>query len=239
MSDLLPTADEPVKLIHGDCMDVLPSLVGKVDALVTDPPYGITHMTSHGASWQNTQIANDQNTMARDSVVEWAEERGIPWVCFGTWKQNAPDATRATLVWDKGPAFGMGDLSFPWKGSWEEIYIGGPGWKGKRDEGVIRGHLVVSWESKGRVHPHQKPESLIRYLLGKLTDANVILDPFMGSGTTGVACVQTGRRFIGIEIDATHFATAQRRINEALGVGSLFPAAKPVAANLFDGASPT
>jgi site-specific DNA-methyltransferase (adenine-specific) len=75
----------------------------------------------------------------------------------------------------------------------------------------------------------------MRYLVGKLTNpGDTILDPFMGSGSTGVACMQTGRRFIGVEIDATHYATARRRINDALGVGGLFgpaPAAAP--AELF------
>src|SRR4051794_16094488 len=102
----------------------------------------------------------------------------------------------------------MGDLSFPWKASWEEIYVGGPGWRGSRDEGVLRGPVVVSWESRGRVHPHEKPVWLISRLLAKLPPGGIVLDPFMGSGTTGVACLQTGHRFIGVELDPHYFAVA-------------------------------
>lgn len=206
---------EGVVLYHADCLTILPELAaGSVDAVVTDPPYGIEHETNHGASWERTQIAGDSNTAVRDFVIAWCDGR-IPWACFGTWKIGTPASARGVLVWDKGPAFGMGDLSFPWKASWEEIAIGGPGWTGYRDEGVIRGHLVVTWESKGRVHPHQKPVSLIRHLLGKLPMALTICDPTAGSGTTGVACIQTGRRFCGIEIEESYCDIAAKRMEKA------------------------
>ena len=212
-----------IELIHGDCLAVLPTLPdGIVSAIVTDPPYGIEHQTNYGASWSGRQIANDANTFFRDAVIEWAESKQLPWAVFGTWKIPAPLKTRVTLVWDKGPAFGMGDLSLPWKSSWEEIYIGGKGWVGKRDEGVLHGYMVVSWESKGRKHPHQKPVSLIKRLLSKLPSGFVIFDPFMGSGTTGVACAETGRRFIGCEIDKAYFDLAASRIRAAAAKGSLF-----------------
>ena len=69
---------------------------------------------------------------------------------------------------------------------------------------------------KKRVHPTQKPIELMSKIIQDFTkEGDTILDPFMGSGTTGVACVQTGRNFIGIEIDPTYFAIAERRIKEA------------------------
>jgi hypothetical protein len=120
------------------------------------------------------------------------------------------------------PAFGMGDLRFPWKGSWELIYVKGNTWRGRRDEGVLRGHIQVSWESHGRSHPHQKPVSLIEALLEKLPDGSLILDPFMGSGTTGVAALRLGHRFIGIELDLHHFTTACERISEAYKQPDMF-----------------
>lgn len=205
-----------IDLRCGDCLELMRALPsGSVDAVITDPPYGINHSTNHGASWSGFEIENDDDTTARDSVIAWAEQRGITWACFGSWKRPKPQSTRGVLIWDKGAAFGMGDLSFPFKMSFEEIYIGGNGWQGKRDEAVLRNHMVVSWESKGRVHQHQKPSSLIEYLLMKLPNAQTILDPFMGSGTTGVACVKLGRSFIGYEINPDYFAIAQRRIAEA------------------------
>lgn len=202
-----------ILLIHGDCLEIIPRLRAKIDAVVTDPPYGIRHSSSYGASWANTEIKGDTDTSARDKIVSMFPE--IPLAIFGTWKTQPVDRVRAVLVWDKGPAFGMGDLSIPWKPSWELIYICGSGWTGKRDEGVLRGHLVVSWESKGRCHPHQKPVSLIETLLKKIPHAKTILDPFMGSGSTGVACLNLGRNFIGIEQNRAYFRIAQRRLRAA------------------------
>jgi DNA modification methylase len=194
------------RLYHGDCLEILPHLE-PADAVVTDPPYGINHSSSHGASWQNTTIVGDNDTTLRDNVIEKFSCAAV----FGTWKTPPIKNIRGCLVWDKGPAFGMGDLSFPWKPSWEQIYIKGNLWEGKRDEGVIRKHIQVSWESKGRKHPHQKPTSLIVYLLKKTT-AKTILDPFLGSGTTAVACERLKRRWIGIEIEEKYCQIAVKRI---------------------------
>ena len=204
-------------LYLGDCLAVLPTL-GPVDAVVTDPPYGISHSSNYGASWQGRQIASDQDTTARDLALA-----PFPNVAaFGTWKTPPIDGTKGCLVWDKGPAFGMGDLSFPWKGSWELIYVRGRIWKGSRDEGVLRGHIQVSWESAGRAHPHAKPVSLICALLGKIPHKATILDPFMGSGTTLVACARLGRKGIGIEISEDYFEIACRRVEEAYRQPDLF-----------------
>ena len=129
----------------------------------------------------------------------------------------------------------MGDLSFPWKPSWELIYIRGNAWRGSRDEGVLRGHVQVSWETQfkgsgereARSHPHQKPVSIIEVLLRKIDPDCVVLDPFMGAGTTGVACANLGRSFIGIEIEPKYFDIARRRISKALSSPRL-PLDEPV-----------
>lgn len=204
-------------LYLGDCREILPTL-GKVDAVVTDPPYGINHVTSHGASWAGTRIAGDNDTTLRDEILGGFENVAS----FGTWKTPPIRGAKGCLVFDKGPAFGMGDLSFPWKGSWELIYIRGKIWRGRRDEGVLRGHVQWSWETRAasmhheaRCHPHQKPVSLLCELINKLPTSCVVLDPFMGSGTTGIACTKLGRAFVGIEIEAKHFENARRRISEA------------------------
>jgi DNA modification methylase len=201
----------------GCAREIAPSLHRAV-VVITDPPYGISHSSNHGASWQGSRIAGDQDTSVRDEVLAGF----INVAAFGTWKTPPIADTKGTLVWDKGPAFGMGDLAFPWKGSFELIYVRGSIWTGSRDEGVLRGHIQVSWESKGRTHPHQKPVSLIEALLDKLPEPHTILDPFMGSGTTGVAAVKRGFPFTGIEIDPSHFETALRRISEALAAPSFF-----------------
>jgi DNA modification methylase len=212
-------------LYLGDCREVLP-LLPKVDAVVTDPPYGISHSSNHGASWERTQIAGDSDTSVRDAVLDGFQNVAA----FGTWKTPPIRDTKGCLVFDKGPAFGMGDLNFPWKGSFELIYVRGSLWRGKRDEGVLRGHVQVSWETQfkglgdreARSHPHQKPVSLCQALIGKLPNGCTILDPFMGSGTTGVACVRMGRSFIGIEIDPDHFNVACLRVAAAYAQPDMF-----------------
>ena len=110
----------------------------------------------------------------------------------------------------------MGDLAFPWKPSWELIYIRGDGWKGSRDEGVRRGPCVVSWESRGRCHPHQKPVWLMAYLLKKYPEAALILDPFAGSGTTLRAAKDMGRKSIGVEISEAYSEIAARRLEQGV-----------------------
>lgn len=212
-------------LYHGDCLDLLPALT--FDALVTDPPYGYSYESNHTAetttaAWMNTSIANDEDTSARDAVLALAGSR--PWLAFGAWRMPKPQGVRGVLVWDKGPASGMGDLSFPWKGSWEEIYVGGRGWAGRRDEGVLKGHWVVSRASMGRTHPNEKPVSLMRELMKKLKPRCTVLDPFMGSGTTGVAALDIGLRFVGVEIHRPYFDIACERIARAQAQGSLLQA---------------
>lgn len=206
-------------LYHGDCREVLPGLrlpLGDA-ACVVDPPYGIAHSSSHGASWENTEIANDRTTKVRDWIVDYLAP--LPMFVFGTWKVARPAATRAVLIWDKGPAFGMGDLSFPWKLSFEEIYVIGKGFRGKRDEGVIRGHIVPSWESLGRRHPHEKPVSLMSYLLNKLPDAKLVIDPCCGTGPVLQAAKLAGLPAVGCDVDEAHCETAANRLRQ----GVLFP----------------
>jgi hypothetical protein len=232
-------------LYLGDCRDVLPML-GKVDAvvdgakgicLVTDPPYGISHTSNHGASWAGTQIANDHSTEARDYVLALFSS---PALVFGSWKRPKPLGTHTVLIWDKGDAAGMGDLSVPWKPNHEEIYVIGKGFSGQRGAGILR-HTNITWESHGREHPHAKPVSLMCDLIQKCLPEWVILDPFMGSGTTGVAAVQMGRKFIGIEREPKYFNIACRRIEEAQKQGDMFitqPAKpKPVQPDFLKGAA--
>ena len=203
-------------LYLGDCLQLRQMFNDCV--AVTDPPYGINHSSGYGASWQNTQIQGDNDTSVRDCAL--APYSNV--AAFGTWKTPPIEGAKGCLVFDKGPAFGMGDLSFPWKPSWELIYIRGSIWRGSRDEGVLRGHIQVSWESHGRCHPHQKPVSLLEALLLKIPADHTILDPFMGSGTTGVACAKLGRKFIGIEIEPRYFDIACRRIEQAYAQPDMF-----------------
>lgn len=106
----------------------------------------------------------------------------------------------------------MGDLSFPWKPDFEEIYIIGKRFTGKRSSSVLKHNASIGSD---RCHPTEKPVPLMEELVGKVI-GQTIIDPFMGSGTTGVACVNLGRSFIGIEFEKKYFDTACRRIEEAV-----------------------
>lgn len=207
--------DGMVTIYCGDCREILPTL-GPVDVVITDPPYGINHSSAHGASWANTSIAGDADTSLRDAVLGPFSNVAA----FGTWKTPPLPGTVTCLVWDKGPAFGMGDLAVPWKPSWELVYIKGSGWSGRRDEGVLRGKIVVSWESRGRLHPHEKPADILQRIITKAREGTV-LDPFMGSGTTLVAAKNLGRKAIGIEIEERYCEIAAKRCSqEVLDLGA-------------------
>jgi DNA modification methylase len=204
--------DGAVTIYHGDCREILPGL--EFDVMVTDPPYGISHSSQGGpdgpASWGSDMICGDEDVSARDWAIEIMAGKSC--AVFGTWKSPRPIGTRGVLIWDKGTT-GMGDLSFPWKLSFEEIYIIGNGWTGKRDEGVIKGMAAPYSEAAGRVHPHEKSVALLKHLIGK-APAGVIVDPFMGSGTTLRAAKDLGRKAIGIEIEERYCEIAARRMRQ-------------------------
>jgi DNA modification methylase len=200
-----------IVIYNADCREVLPQLeIPDAALFIVDPPYGISHSSNQGASWERTTIANDDSTELRDWIIGFAD--GNPMLCFGSWKASRPSC-RAVLVWDKGPAFGMGDLSFPWKPSWEEIYVRGEGFCGRRDEGVIRGFSCVTWESKGRKHPHEKPPALLAYLMSK-HPSGMIVDPTMGSGSALRAAKDIGRKAIGIELEREYCDKAIDRLRQ-------------------------
>jgi len=185
-----------ITIFHGDCRELLPSI--KADVVVTDPPYGIRYASNHTgptttARWMNSEIAGDADTGARDFVLLQFNE----WACFGSYDAPAPGLSEDVLIWDKGPASGMGDLAWPWKRSWELVFVRGCGWSGSRDEGVLKGHHIVTRASMGRVHPNEKPVSLLRYLIGKHS-GEIILDPFMGSNTTWAGGSSASRSTTGI-----------------------------------------
>lgn len=214
----------PHRLILGDCLEVIPTL-GPVDAVVTDPPYGIDYKSGHATEdlWvSGRKIRNDHSVDARDEAIMLMH--GVPMLVFGSRRAPLPLACRMVLVWDKGPALGMGALDLPWKPSSEEIYVIGKGFVGSRDESnVIYCPPVQSMAKNGRKHPNEKPVALLQRLMKKVPDGT-ILDPFMGSGTTLVACQKLGRAGIGIELDPDYFEIACKRVDEAMRQPDLFVA---------------
>ncbi len=207
-------------LYQGDCLEVMPTL-GEFDAVVTDPPYGIGITKSNrlavsrgmgGVSWDD-----------KPASVSWLNTKSQTAIVWGGNYFDLPP-TRAPLVWDKNNA-GRDFADFEM--AWTNLDM------------VARRFVFRPMNMDGgKQHPTQKPVALMEWCLGFLPNAETILDPFMGSGTTGVACVNLGRSFTGIELDPGYFDIACKRIEEAYKQPRLFeePAPKPVQEQIsFDG----
>lgn len=191
---------EDVTLYLGDCREVLPTL-GKVDAVVTDPPYGIGFGSKHTSHSKNRGVILgewDNEIPDLSHIIDFAPNA----IIWGGERFNLP-IRRRWLTWvkpDAAPTFAS--TEFAWT---------------SQDKPAKHFVCAVGSVNHERVpHPTQKPLALMRWSLGFLPDALMVLDPFMGSGTTGVACVQLGRKFIGIELESGYFDIACRRIGDEL-----------------------
>lgn len=217
-------------LYLGDCLEVMPTL-GKVDAVVTDPPYGIGENHKKVASRGKLAKPTDYGEFNWDNEPASAKHISAILACsnnqiiFGGNYFHLPP-TSCWLVWDKQNGENdFADCELAWtnlKKAVRRIY-----W---RWNGMIR---------KGddyREHPTQKPVGVMEWCINQLpNETQTILDPFMGSGTTGVACVKLGRKFIGIELDEKYFDIACKRIEEAYQQPDLFiePTVKPTQEKLL------
>jgi DNA modification methylase len=250
-------------LYCGDCLEILPE-IGKVDAVVTDPPYGITNCKWDKAAdlsilWDNTNL-----------LISFCEE---PYT--STLILNNKKAFKEKLIWEKHRPANFGNAKYRHLKYTEEIIVmaksahtfnpqmqprtsdrvrqaqkgNSKQWRTNRKDtqevsfgtqyaprdwntfnpdlkypgNILRFPGVVSTAKEKTEHPTQKPLKLLEYLVLTYSNAKeLILDPFMGSGTTGVACIKSGRRFIGIEINEKYFDIACKRIAESMEQGKLF-----------------
>ncbi len=215
-----------VKLYLGDCLEIMKTIPDKsVDVVITDPPYGIDYQSC----WRDDKllwkpkIQNDTSPF-----IGWANDVGritrSAIYLFYRWdKQNefcdeivkAGFCIKSQIVWDK-IIQGMGDLTGGYAPQHENILFAtknGFRFPGRRPSTVIRQKRVFP---NDLLHPNEKPVALIQRLIEDSTIAgDTIMDFTMGSGTTGVACMLTGRNFIGIEIDPKYYAIAEKRIKDA------------------------
>ena len=209
------------KLYLGDCRDILPTL-SKVDAVVTDPPYGMKWNTdsSRFSGGHRDSVARRGQGRADWGVIAGDEVAfdPAPWLAFPKvimWGSNHYAArlpVGTTLVWIKRFDGGFGSFLSDAEVAWMK---GGHGVYCRRDTSLAA-------NATARNHPTEKPVGIMAWCIEKCGAAETVLDPFMGSGTTGVAAVQMGRDFIGIELDSEHFDTACRRIEQAQRQGDLF-----------------
>ena len=213
-----------IDLRLGDCLEILPTLAdNSVDAVITDPPYGINHKyESHDDTpegygewlWSIIELAESKCKPASPIFVyqampnvrmfnEWFPR---DWRIFAACKnfvQMRPTAMQYSfdpvIVWwtDGDDKYSEGTLSRDW-------HIGNTSPSSRVGLNNVKGH------------PCPRPLDQVRHIVNQWVRPNsAVLDPFMGSGTTGVACVQTGRNFIGIELEPKYFEIAQKRIAEA------------------------
>jgi site-specific DNA-methyltransferase (adenine-specific) len=249
-------------LYLGDCRDALAELPdASVDMIWTDPPYG---HSNHDGDWnsrlnahrgiEDAPIANDDPDGMRSVVdamlLEAARILKPDCCCCCCCGGGGP---RPTFAWVADRMDRLG-LTFFHSVIWDKMNPG-LGWRYRRQHEMVMishragGKLAWADDAKAtrnifslmppreRQHPNEKPLGLVEHFVGLHTVAGQsVLDPFMGSGTTGVACAKMGRTFIGVEIDTGHFDVACRRVEQAYRQADLFVAAPtaPVQTNMLE-----
>jgi len=208
MAEIVTIGDATLYL--GDCMDILPTL-DKVDAVITDPPYGIADdylKPSNKGEWSNLYSEKiNWDSFAPEDAVKISislADKAIIW--GGNYFSLQPK--RGWLIWDKMQSHTSGHAELAWTNL--DIPI--------RSFAYSRAQL----STENKQHPTQKPVGLMTWCIDLSGSSQTILDPFMGSGTTGVAAIQMGRKFIGIEREPKYFDIACKRIEQATRQDDMF-----------------
>lgn len=216
-----------IQLYNGDCLELMKNIPdGSVDLVLTDPPYGMDFQ-SHFRKEMYSKIGNDK-------VLDWLESYVDE--CFRILKDNTAVyffcswhnvdifkqaiekkfKIKNILIWEKNNT-SMGDLKGSYASKYEMIIFAHKGRKllnGFRYADVIKANRTGN-----KVHPTEKPVDLLELFIKNSSDENeIVFDGFMGSGSCGVACINTNRKFIGIELDKGYFDIAEKRINEAQNI---------------------
>jgi site-specific DNA-methyltransferase (adenine-specific) len=235
-----------IKLYYGDCMGILPTLKAEsIDAVITDPPYG----TNDGMG----KVIRRGKTDVAFGVIKW--DKDLPFSYLkevyrvmknDTWGFAFTDKKAVSLLWGKAEAAGLLPRNTFYWIKYNKAPTPRSNFKSCVETALVftKGGTTKKWNGGGNQanyiempfvtggekvdFPTQKPVQLMGHLLNLITDpGDVVLDPFMGSGSTGVACIQEGRSFVGIEISEESFALAQERIIRAQMQPRLFTEKKP------------
>lgn len=199
-------------LYNADCREIIPTLVG-IDACVTDPPYGI------GWEYASYHDTFDKWKELMDGVIPL-----IKGVTDNISLSVGPLEAEAHIMWHHAPK---------WRACWYRGSTGARSPMGFRDYETVflwgtppkpmHDYFAIAPEQERFGHSCPKPVGYAKWLIKRLSaDNSTIMDPFLGSGTTGVGAVQMGRRFVGVELDPTYFDTACRRIEDAQRQGDFF-----------------
>jgi site-specific DNA-methyltransferase (adenine-specific) len=215
---MTPVVIGDATLYLGDCMEILPTLP-KVDAVITDPPYGIGY-AAQPTKYQRAggRAAEAWDNAAPHAAVALAVSLADVAVVWGGNYFDLPPS-RCWLMWSKkidyAPSFADFELA------WTSLDQNAKAYQmSSKAASLERG-------AAGDAHPNQKPLPLMRWCIEQAGKPKMILDPFAGSGTTGVAAVEMGLAFIGIERQPRYFEVMCRRIEQAYAQRPLFEAAPP------------
>jgi site-specific DNA-methyltransferase (adenine-specific)/modification methylase len=191
-------------LIHGDCFEALPKIEG-ADSLVTDPPYGLGMAGKKAANkkWRKEYTLKDWDNSAPD--IKPFLDLNLPTIIFGGNYFEVPPSS-CWLVWDKmNLDNNYADCELAWTNLKKAVRLKSYLWGGYRKQ-----------KPEERFHPTQKPVDVMKWCISHLPqNCQTIFDPFMGSGTTGVAALEMQKSFIGVEKDAEYFEIACKRIDQA------------------------
>jgi DNA modification methylase len=203
-------------LYLGDCAEILPTL-GQFDAVVTDPPYGINvgknkykavkaAQKDYGVNDWDKETPNKNMIDLMRSISKWQ-------IMFGGNYFELPP-TKCWLIWDKeNGANTFADAELAWTNLDKAVRLKRYMWHGM---------LRANNEPRGD-HPTQKPVGIMEWVISHLpAETQTIIDPYMGSGTTGVACAKMGKTFVGIEREQKYFDIACKRIEQAYAQGDMF-----------------
>lgn len=218
-----------IQLFNGDCLEIMDKLIAdgvKVDAIITDPPYGINYQSARRTdkSKRLPKILNDKKPfidfiqklkkILKDKYTIHIFTRWNVQQTFIDELQKEHFKIKNILIWDK-KIHGMGDLKTAYGSRYESILFSSSKdfrFINKRPTDIIECCRVPAMSL---THPNEKPVKLIEKLINQcIADNGTVLDLFMGSGTTGIACKNLNRNFIGIELDKQYFEIAKKRINE-------------------------
>ena len=206
-----------VTIVHGDCREVLPV---ECDAVVTDPPYGMKHPCNFAGRGRGKIAAcNDWPDVAGDAEPfdpAWILAMGKPTVLWGAnWYADKLPPHSGWLVWDKERPDDLDQATCEL--AWTNCV------KGVRRFRHMWNGMMKASEKGQSYHPTQKPVALFAWILALrwLVDVETVFDPYMGAAPCGVACVRAGKRYVGVEINPVHFATARARLENELRQGML------------------
>ena len=208
-------------LYLGDCLEILPTL-RKFDLCLTDPPYGIGASTGVGKygvkKWGGDADLGWDSAVPTDELLALVLAASDQQIIWGGNYFNLPPS-RCFFVWDKGAGF-KGRTFAEAEMAWSNLDL---------NARTLTRDPLAAGDYRGKEHPTQKPVAVMQWCLSAVRSPTSVIDPFMGSGTTGVACVALGLNFTGIEREPKYFDIACRRIEEAYRKPRLFSEPKPPA----------